>query len=83
MYAGLAVAGTDVPGIREAVGEPGRAFLAPPGDHEALASAVLRLVQDEALRARVGRANAELIRARQSPEATSDVFAELVSTTLS
>jgi glycosyltransferase involved in cell wall biosynthesis len=83
MYAGLAVAGTDVPGIREAVGETGRAFLAPPGDHEALASAVLQLVQDEALRARVGRANAELIRARQSPEATSDVFAELVSTTLS
>jgi glycosyltransferase involved in cell wall biosynthesis len=79
MYAGLAVAGTDVPGIREAVGEPGRGFLAAAGDERALAEAILRLARDPKLRARVGKANAELIRTRQDSEATSGAFARLLA----
>jgi glycosyltransferase involved in cell wall biosynthesis len=79
MYAGLAVAGTDVPGIREAVGELGREFLAAPGDEGALADAILRLARDPELRASVGKANAELIRARQSPEPTSGAYAQLLA----
>lgn len=79
MAAGMAVVGTDVPGIREVMGAPGHPFLAPPGDVRSLADAILRLALDPNLRADVGRANAELIRTRQSPEATTRVYARLVS----
>ena len=54
MYAGLPVVATDVPGIREAVGEPGLPFLAPPGEVAGLADSILRLARDAELRARVG-----------------------------
>ena len=57
MAAGLHVVGTDIPGIREAVGVSGVSFLAPPGDAPALAEAILRFATDSELRARVGRAN--------------------------
>jgi glycosyltransferase involved in cell wall biosynthesis len=83
MYAGLAVAATDVPGIREAVGAPGLPFLSPPGDVESLAATILRLARDSALRERVGRENAELIRQRQSAKETTAVYAELVARALS
>ena len=79
MAVGLAVAGTDVPGIREAMGEPGEAYLAPPGDARALAEKILLLARDPELRARVGSANAEVIRSRQSAEATSSVYARMLS----
>jgi glycosyltransferase involved in cell wall biosynthesis len=79
MAAGLPVVGTDLPGIREAVGEPGVPFLAAPGDARALAQTILRLATDPGLRARVGRANTELIRMRQSGEETSEVYAELLA----
>jgi len=79
MSVGLAVAGTDVPGVREVVGEPGTPYLAPPGDANALADVILRFARDPDLRARLGRANAELIRSRQSDEATSRVYARLLS----
>jgi glycosyltransferase involved in cell wall biosynthesis len=82
MYAGLAVAGTDIPGIREALGEAGADLLAPPGDERALADVILRLTRDADLRHRVGRANAELIRARQSEAQTSAAYAELVAEVL-
>jgi glycosyltransferase involved in cell wall biosynthesis len=82
MYAGLAVAATDIPGIREAVGEPGLPFLAAPGDAPGLAEAILSLVRDPALRAQLGTTNAELIRRRQSGETTSRLYAELIATSL-
>ncbi|MBW1687021.1 MAG: glycosyltransferase [Deltaproteobacteria bacterium] len=61
MDAGLAVAGTDVPGIREALGPEGLPFLAPPGDEQRLAEAILDLAESPALRERVGAANRERI----------------------
>ena len=82
MYAGLPVAATDVPGIREAVGGPGLPFLAAPGDVDGLADAILLLARDAELRTRVGRANRELIQTRQSAHATTDAYAELVSRAL-
>jgi glycosyltransferase involved in cell wall biosynthesis len=83
MSAGLAVAATDVPGIREAVGAPGLPFLSPPGDVEGLAATILRLARSADLRGRVGRENAELIRVRQSAKETTAVYAELVARALS
>ena len=78
MAAGLPVVGTDVPGVSEAVGEPGAPYLAPSGDADALADAILRLVGEPELRARLGRANAELIRSRQSGDSTSRAYAGLL-----
>jgi glycosyltransferase involved in cell wall biosynthesis len=83
MYAALAVAATDVPGIREAVGAPGLPFLSAPGDIESLAATILRLARDADLRVRVGRENAKLIRERQSAKETTAVYAELVARALS
>ena len=83
MYAGLPVAATDVPGIREAVGEPGIPFLALPGEVAGLADSILRLARDAELRARVGQANAELIRDRQSADVTTSAYADLLARALS
>src|SRR5205085_3817786 len=56
MAAGLAVVGTDYPGIREAVGS-GHDFLAPPFDVEALAERLIKLALDRDARERAGQAN--------------------------
>jgi glycosyltransferase involved in cell wall biosynthesis len=82
MSAGLPVAGTDVPGIREAVGDVGAPFLAPPGDAETLADVVVALARDPALRARVGAANAELMRGRQSADFTWKLYARAIANAL-
>jgi len=81
MAAGLAVVGTNVPGIREAVGAGGARFLAAAGDARGLADVMLVLLRDPVLRREVGSANADLIRRRQSPESTTDRFIELLAET--
>jgi glycosyltransferase involved in cell wall biosynthesis len=83
MAGGLAVAGTDVPGIREAVGPAGEPFLAPPGDADGLAAAILRLLGDAELRRRLGLANAERVGTVFSPERTTDAYAALLAELLS
>jgi glycosyltransferase involved in cell wall biosynthesis len=50
MSVGLPVAGTDIPGIREAVGPSGTRFLAPPGDPAGLAHRIVQLMSDPHLR---------------------------------
>jgi glycosyltransferase involved in cell wall biosynthesis len=57
MAAGLAVVGSDIPGIREAVGPDGEALLAPVGDVEALAERLVAAAGDPELRARAAKAN--------------------------
>ena len=69
MAAGLAVAGTDNSGIREALGPEGYEYLAPAGDAEALANRILNLITDADLRARIARAN----KARIEKEFNSDI----------
>jgi lipopolysaccharide/colanic/teichoic acid biosynthesis glycosyltransferase len=49
------VAGFAVDGVRDAVEDGGTGLLAPPGSPAALAGAIARLVEDPALRARLGR----------------------------
>ena len=63
MAAGLPVVGTDIPGIRDALGEGQREFLAPLGDADALGAALSRLCDDDALRSAVGGRNLERQRA--------------------
>ena len=57
MSMSLPIAGTDVPGIREIVGEAQQDFLAPPGDAEGLAKAILALGSVPELRRRLGETN--------------------------
>jgi glycosyltransferase involved in cell wall biosynthesis len=66
MAAGLPVAGTDIPGIREAVGPDGFAYLAPPADAEALAAALARLADDPQERRVLGEQNARRVRTQFS-----------------
>lgn len=57
MAAGLAVVGSDIPGIREALGEEASALLAAPGDASALADRIIALALDRDLRTRIGNLN--------------------------
>jgi glycosyltransferase involved in cell wall biosynthesis len=61
MWTGLPVVGTDIPGIREAVGPDGAQYLAPVGDARALAERILGFAADIGLRKKVGDANRQRI----------------------
>ncbi len=54
--AGLPVVATRVGGVPQQVRDGSEGLLVPPGDHEALASAVVRVAEDADLRARLGAA---------------------------
>lgn len=82
MGAGLAVAGTDVPGVREAVGPDGVELLAPPGDAEALAAALARIARSPDWAARLGARNAERIRTVFDPVRSAELNAALVAESL-
>jgi glycosyltransferase involved in cell wall biosynthesis len=78
MAVGLAVVGTDNPGMREVVGPDGCQFLAPPGDAEAFANRILRLATDPSLRAEVGSANALRIEREFNPRRTGQKMVSLI-----
>jgi glycosyltransferase involved in cell wall biosynthesis len=61
MRAGLPIVATRVGGIAYQVGPTGEPYLVNPGDCEALASGLLRLVNDDDTRGRVGRAMRERV----------------------
>ena len=46
----MPVAGTDIVGIRDAVGPAGESWLAPPGDADTLAQKLITLLRDEQTR---------------------------------
>ena len=78
MSLALPVAATDVPGIREIVGEAQYPFLAGSGDADGLARAILALDADPALRRELGRANRKHALARApvpAAEATAAAIA--------
>lgn len=54
MASGLAVVGSDIPGLHEAVGADGTQFLAPVRDSKALADLLRQLLTDEMLRQQQG-----------------------------
>lgn len=77
MSAGLAVAATDSPGVREALGQD--APLAPAGDAGALAGIVSGLLRDPARRRELGAANRRRAAERFAPERSFRLFAEEVA----
>lgn len=78
MAAGLAVAGTDIPGIRDVIGPGGHAFLAPPGDAEALAGCIIKLALDPELRAKLGRANRAHVEKEFNPQKMCEEMVKLL-----
>jgi glycosyltransferase involved in cell wall biosynthesis len=83
MAAGLAVAGTDVEGIKEAVGRAGAPYLAPPGDAEALARIILKLADDPTLRSALGEENRKRIESHYDPSRMCEETAALLANCLS
>lgn len=78
MAAGLAVTATDVEGIREAVGPEGYAWLAPPGDAEALAQHIVKLALNPELRSGLGDINRRRIETEFSPQRMSEQTVALI-----
>ena len=75
MNMGIAVIGYDVGAISEIVDDP--TLIAAPGDADALADIALRLVNDDALRERVGRRNRQRTAHQYSVEAMVDQYRDL------
>lgn len=65
---GLPVIATDISGCRDAVADGETGILVPPRDAEALAAAILTLVRDGALRARMGTAGRARVERDFRPE---------------
>lgn len=63
MAAGLPVVASAIPGFDEVLRDGVEGFLVPPGDEEALARALARVLDDPALAERLGRAGRERARA--------------------
>jgi glycosyltransferase involved in cell wall biosynthesis len=61
MAAGLAVAATDIDGVREVIGPSGHELLAPPGDADGLARIILKLAHDRLLCSGIGADNRERV----------------------
>jgi glycosyltransferase involved in cell wall biosynthesis len=59
MKAGLAVAGTDIEGIRAVVGSSGSQLLAPVGDSDSLAEVLVKMAENPELCGRIGAENRE------------------------
>jgi glycosyltransferase involved in cell wall biosynthesis len=83
MVSGLPVAGSDIAGIREAVGSDGYRLLAPPENPGSLAKVILGLARDPELRRTVGDANRERVLTQFSnarmAAAYSDVLTEALA----
>lgn len=79
MASGLAVVGSDIPGVREALGAPGNECLAPPEDPARLAELLLRLQQDENWRLRLGDENRSRIAREFSSEALFECTVQLLA----
>jgi glycosyltransferase involved in cell wall biosynthesis len=76
MGAGLAVAATDIAGVKEVVGSP--EFLAPVGDERALAHTILRLADDPELCVRIGAENRKRIIEKYDARRMCEEFVELM-----
>lgn len=74
MGAGLPVVTTPVGGIPELVEDGRNGFLIQPGDYQALAHRIVRLLEDTPLRAEMAKANRERIRSSYMPEVAMSRF---------
>jgi glycosyltransferase involved in cell wall biosynthesis len=82
MVTGLPVAGSDIAGLREAVGADGYRFLAPGEDPQALATVILELARDPQLRAHVGAGNRERVLTQFSNDRMADAYSDVLTEAL-
>ena len=82
MASGKAIVATDLPGIRDALGEPSAGVLARPGDAEDLARVLLGVLRDKSMRTALGEANR--LRAAQefSIQRVTDAYLDLIGDSL-
>ncbi|MBU1616093.1 glycosyltransferase, partial [bacterium] len=84
MSASLPVVATDVGGVSELVQDGVTGILVPPGDGEAMASGIRRLLQDPDLRERMGASGLKKIRQEFSfermVEQMEEIYAQLALT---
>lgn len=83
LASGLPLVATAVGGNREVIEDGVNGYLVPPGDPQALASALSRLAQDSELRRRLGVASRELAVASYSTRVMVDRFEALYARLLS
>lgn len=62
MICGAAIVCTDALGFKEMVSDGDNGFIVPAGDAEALADKIVRLIEDDELRLRMGNRSAEIIK---------------------
>jgi len=82
MASGLAIVGTDIPGIREAVGPDDSRYLCAVGDSAGMAELINELLRDETLRYEVGRALQQRIEREFTLETMCRKSAEIISKAL-
>jgi glycosyltransferase involved in cell wall biosynthesis len=82
MACGCAVVATDVGGIREQVDDSVTGFLTPFGDPRAMASTLIRLLNDRALQTSLGTAGAAKARERFGVSAQITAFLEFYSSAI-
>jgi glycosyltransferase involved in cell wall biosynthesis len=79
MAHGLPICGTDISGIRQAMGvKEGSEWLAAPGDSNALSMIMSRLAIDPELRHSLGAKNQQRIKAHFSPDELADNVLKLI-----
>ena len=87
MACGKPVVGTNAGGIPEVVADGETGFIVPPRDPAAMADAIVRLLDDPALRARMGAAGLARVRQQFSAERmaqqTAQIYEELLGRALS
>src|SRR5204862_147363 len=86
MACSRAIVATRVGGVPEVVVDGDNGLLVPPRDHAALAHAIVRLLNDQALRRQMGEAGLTRVRSRCTAERmvseTADVYARVAGTRL-
>jgi glycosyltransferase involved in cell wall biosynthesis len=78
MAAGLPVVATDIPGVREVLGEGAADVLSAFGDAPAMAANLLRLASSAEIRARLGESNRQRVRTCYSPDGMGRRTAEIM-----
>lgn len=79
MGCGAAVVGSDLPAMREFLHDGETGLVAPAGDPQALAAAVIRLLDDPGLCARLGAAGRSFVAARYDWAVVTDTYAGLLA----
>lgn len=82
MSAGVACVVSDIPANRQLIKEAKQGLLAPVGNSDAIAAAVLRLLADAPLRAEMGRAGRKCILDNYSTNRIADRYEDLFHATL-